>query len=137
MRALLSIFLAWMLCVTSVDARPRVLSAFRGGSQSTTTPKPTLKERVLAIPAGSMVEVRLNSKEKFRGRLGEVSNEGFIVKCAQGNQIDERKVAYDDVKSIKSVEGSPAGRTAVYILAGAGIVFLVLFVISAVLYRNS
>jgi len=84
-----------------------------------------------------MVEVCLTSKQRFRGRLGEVSNDGFIVKYAQGNQIGERKIAYDDVKSIKSVEGSQAGRTAVYLLAGAGIVFLVLFVISAVLYRNS
>jgi hypothetical protein len=137
MRALISVFLVWMLSVNSVDARPRVLSAFRGGSQSSATAKPTLKEQVLAIPVGSMVEVRLNSKEKFRGRLGEVSNEGFIVKYAQGNQIDERKVSYDDVMSIKSVEGSRAGRTALYVLAGAGVVFIVLFVISAVLLRNS
>ncbi|PYT23592.1 MAG: hypothetical protein DMG57_31555 [Acidobacteria bacterium] len=92
---------------------------------------------MLAIPAGSMVEVRLTSKQKFRGRLGEVSNEGFIVKYAQGNQIGERKVAYDDVKSIKSVEGSRTGRTAVYLLTGTGIVFVVLFVLSAVLLHNS
>jgi len=134
---LLSIFLAWILCVTSVDARTRAVSALRSSSQSTTTEKPTLKEQVLAIPAGSMVEVCLTSKQRFRGRLGEVSNDGLIVKYAQGNQIGERKIAYDDVKSIKSVEGSQAGRTAVYLLAGAGIVFVVLFVISAVLLHNS
>ena len=40
------------------------------------------------------------------------------------------------MKSIKSVGGSKAGRTALYILAGAGVALVVLIVIFAVAYKS-
>ena len=71
--------------------------------------------------------VRLKSKDKLRGRLGEVSSEGFILKYAKGNEIEERKVGFDELKSIKSKRrGSKIGTAVVYVLAGVGVTFLVL-----------
>jgi hypothetical protein len=137
MRQSLPVLLAWMLCANSVSARPRMLAAFHG-SQTGMAQKPTLKEQVLEIPAGSVVEVRLKTKEKLRGRPGDISTDAFTVKLAKGDQIEERKIAFDELKSIKVVEGgSKAGRTALYILAGAGAVLVVLFVVAAVALRGS
>jgi hypothetical protein len=135
MRGCLSVVLVSLLCANSVDARPKMPAAFR---DSQTTQKPALKEQVLLIPAGSVVEVRLKTKEKLRGRLGEVSNEALIVKMVKADKIDERKIAFDDVKSVKLVEhGSKAGKTALYILAGVGVGLVILFAIFAVALRNS
>ena len=131
MRPSLSVFLAWMLFANSLPAKPKLLAAM-DSSQTSTTPKPTFKERVLEIPAGSMVEVHLKAKEKLRGRLGEISNEAFTVKVAKGNTIEDRKIAFDDVKSIKSVEASQGKRTALCILLGVGLAVATLGIIAAI-----
>ena len=60
---------------------------------------------MLEIPAGSVVEVHLRTKEKFRGRLGEISDNMFVVKFAQRDRIEERKVAFEDIRSFKVIEG--------------------------------
>lgn len=57
-----------------------------------TSQKPTLKRQVVQIPPRSLVLVRLHDKEKLRGRLGEVSDEGFVVKVAQGNKIEDGRL---------------------------------------------
>jgi hypothetical protein len=87
---------------TTLEARVGASGAVPRGQEGSTA-KPTLKEQVIQIPAGAQVEVRLLNKERFRGRLGEVSDEGFTVQIAQGNRIDTRKVAFGDVKSVKAI----------------------------------
>ena len=75
-----------------------------GGPRSEPTEeKPTVRERVLKIPAGAIVVVHLRNKEKVKGRLGEVTDEVFTVQTAQGNQIEKRSVSFGEVKSIKTV----------------------------------
>lgn len=131
MRASLSVFLAWLLFSNSLPAKPKTLAALNN-AQAPTSQKPSLKEKVLEIPAGSMVEVRLKSKEKLRGRLGEVSNEGFTVKLAKGNKIEDRKLAFEDVKSFKAVDMRPHTNNAAWVVvgiaAGAVAVLVILFV---------
>lgn len=125
MRQLLSILVFVILCATSTYAAkpPRSSASF----PSQVSQKPTLRERLLEIPPGSLVVVRLKNKDKLRGRLGEVSSEGFILKYAKGNEIEERKVGFDELKSIKSKRrGSKIGTAVVYVLAGVGVTFLVL-----------
>jgi len=52
--------------------------------------------------------------------LGEVTNEGFVVQTAIGDKIDNQKVSFNDVKSIKVTEGGGKGATvASYIIVGA------------------
>ena len=126
MRKILSIVLVVILSANVTYAA----KATSAGIPSQATKKPTLQEKVLEIPPGSRVQVRLKNKEKLRGRLGEVSNEGFVVQYARGNQIEERKTGFDEVKSLK-VKGD-GSKKAVLILAavgaGVGLFFLILFV---------
>ena len=100
-------------------------------SQADASSKPTLKEKILKIPAGSTIEVKLKSKEKLRGRLGDITNEGFLIKTAHGNQIEEKKIGFDQVKSLKvSVRGWNTGaKIAVVVLAGVGILAVVLVIL--------
>ncbi len=102
--------------------------ATSAGMPPQATKKPTLQEKVLEIPLGSRVQVRLKNKEKLRGRLGEVSKEGFVVQYAKGNQIEERQIGFDEVKSLKVNKG---GTNIVKVLAavgaGVGVVFLILY----------
>ncbi len=137
MRQCLSVLLAWVLSVNSLPGKPRSVAALHS-AQAPTVQKATLQEQVLAIPAGSLVEIRLKTKEKLRGRLVEVSNEAITVKVAKGDKIDERKLAFDELKSIKGVDGgSKAGKVTLYVLAGVGVGLVILFVIAAVVSRNS
>ncbi len=106
--------------------------ASRGQSGAAT--RPTLKERILEVPPGTMIEVRLLNKQKIRGRLGEVTDEGFSVQTAQGNKIDTQKVAFTDVKSVKKLEGSTGtkiGKGVVYALAGVGVLTFALIIWAA------
>jgi hypothetical protein len=107
-------------------------AAFSGAvPRAQTTQHPTLKERILQIRPGTMIEVRLRNKRKIRGRLGEVTDEGFALTTAQGNKIDTQKVAFTEVKSLKKAEGGKGERIALFVLAGVG-VFLAIVIIGAV-----
>ncbi|MGE5326217.1 MAG: hypothetical protein ACM3NO_04205, partial [Deltaproteobacteria bacterium] len=121
--------LTTLLFTSSIlEAKLGLAGAIPAG-QTETTLKPTLKERVLEIPPGTMVEVKLLNKQKIRGRLGEITDEGFNLTTAQGDKIASQKVAFTEVKSIKKVEGAKAGHVVAYSLAGIGAFFLVLFIV--------
>ena len=98
------------------------LGAASGSKAGTATPEDAktdqkaqkLREKVLEIPPQTMVEVRLKDKEVVKGRLGDVSSDGFVVREAVGQRIEDRKVAFDDVKSMKKFEGNKALKVAGY-----------------------
>jgi hypothetical protein len=73
-----------------------------------------LREKALEIPPQTMVEVRLKNKEVVKGRLGDVSSDSFVVKEAIGQRIEDHKIAFDDVKSMKKFEGNKALKVAGY-----------------------
>jgi len=106
-----------------------------------TTKKPTVQERIMEIPPGTMVEVRLMDKHKVRGRLGEVTNEGFSLQTAQGNKVETQKIAFTEVKSLKKVEGDTTGKKVgkglIYGLAAAGILLVVIIIVAIAKYGNS
>jgi hypothetical protein len=107
-----------------LEARPKVPG--RGDS------KPTVQERMLEIPAGTMIEVNLLNKQKLRGRLGEVTSDGFSLQTAQGTQIETQKVAFTDVKSVKQVgeTGKKVGSRLTWMLVGVGVLVLVIAIVS-------
>jgi hypothetical protein len=91
----------------------------------------TVQETVVKIDKGSAVEVRLKSKEKVRGRLGDVSSSGFTVQVTKNGAVTSRDIAFDDVKSLKRT-GKPGkvGYVAMavgFAAVGAGIVVAVAF----------
>lgn len=136
---LLTLILVWALFGDSVlEARVSV-SASADSHPEETTNKPTLQQRILEVPQGSMVEVRLMNKQKLRGRLGEVTNEGFSLQTAQGNKIETQKIAYADVKSLKQVEGTTGkkiGKGVIYALAGIGALMVVMVVWAMANYND-
>ena len=83
----------------------------------------TLKEKALSIPSGTLVQVQLISKAKLRGQIGSITNEGFTVKTANGNSIEDKIVAFAEVKSINEVRKGHS--PAFWILIGIGVVFAV------------
>lgn len=95
----------------------------------------------MEIPPGTMVEVRLMDKHKVRGRLGEVTNEGFSLQTAQGNKVETQKIAFTEVKSLKKVEGDTTGKKVgkglIYGLAAAGILLVVIIIVAIAKYGNS
>lgn len=127
MRDIICLILATILFgTTTLQARVGASDVVPSGQAGSET-KPTLKEQVNQIPAGSKVEVRLLNKEWFRGRLGEVSDEGFTLLIATGNRIESRKVAFSEVKSVKAIGDN--GRTR-NILIGAGAALGLLLVLA-------
>jgi hypothetical protein len=114
----------WVHC--GLYAKAEVLRAV-ASSQASGSQKPTLKEQVVQIPAGSQVEVHLLNKERLRGRLGEVSDETITVQIAQADRIDTRKVAFGDVKSVRVIGNESKKRG---ILIGVAAAFGTLLVLA-------
>ena len=129
---LISLILVYALLGSSLlEAR---VSVSGGTPPEETTKKPTLQERILEVPHGTMIEVRLLNKQKLRGRLGEVTSEGFSLQTAQGTKIEMQKITFTDVKSFKQVEGTTGkkvGKGLIYGLAGIGVLTMILVIWAA------
>jgi hypothetical protein len=135
MRDIMCLVLATMLFVTTtLEAKTGAVGAVPPG-QAETERKLTLKERILEVPPGSMIEVRLLNKQRMRGRLGDLTNEGFSLTTAQGEKIETQKVSFSDVKSFKKVEGATTGKALskglLWGLAGIGVLTVVLVIWAA------
>jgi hypothetical protein len=110
-----------------LEARAGVSGTPRSGPKEEAQ-TPTVKERILKFPPGTLVEVKLINKLKIRGRLGEVKDEGFSLTNAQGNKI---AVSFSEVKSVKRAKGGKTGRIVGYVLLGAA-AFVVIVIVGAV-----
>ena len=81
---------------------------------------PTVRERVLAMPPHTMVQVNLHNK-KIRGRLSVVTRKGFVIQIAAGDKTENEKISFDDVESIKAIEGNGKGTSvSVHIVVEGG-----------------
>lgn len=80
-----------------------IVLPLQGGPQTS----PTVQEQVGQIAKGSIIEVKMKLKErkKVTGRLGEVTAEGFAVQVAQGQKVNDLKLRFEDVKSVKEKHG--------------------------------
>ena len=67
----------------------------------------SFKQRVVGIPAGTVIEVRLQQQgsKTITGRLGSITDEGFEVQTVKSGKISSEKVAFTDVKSVKEKHG--------------------------------
>ena len=92
---------------------------------------PTIKEQVILIPAGSLVEIKLKDKHRFQGRMGAVNDEYFVVQLARNDKVIDEKIAFGDVKSIRLKERglSTGWQVGLGVLAGAGAMILTLFLL--------
>jgi hypothetical protein len=87
-----------------------------------------VKEQALAIPSGWPVQVKLNSSDRVHGRMGQITDQGFVVQAVTAGKIEERTIAFTDVKKISN--GPPtstkqkAGLVLLWAALGAEIGFL-------------
>jgi hypothetical protein len=120
---------------TILEASSEVLGAATR-AQTGSEQKPTLKERILEIPPGAMIEVRLLNKQKIRGRLGDLTDEGFSLTTAKGDKIATQKVAFAELKSFKKVESGKAGNAVLYALAGIAAAVGILIIVGLVRWTS-
>lgn len=125
-----SLLVAMLFSTTLLEARtPITLTVAMGAAGA--EEKPSLKAQLLEVPPGSMIEVRFRNKQKMRGRLGEIDDEGFQLTAVRGEKVLKQKIAFTEIKSFKKVEGKKAGHALVYSLAGIGALFLILVIWAA------
>lgn len=119
--------LSWVQLVLSV---PTVAP----GKTSNQEKQSTIRERLVLMTPGTIVEVRTKSKEKFIGRLGALTADSFEIQIADDKNIKNQTIGFDAVKGVKihaEHSGmSRGGKTALWILAGAGILYFVLWILS-------
>lgn len=90
-----------------------------------------LKEKILSVPTGTMIEVKLLNKEKVRGRLGKVDDQGFSLTTSEQGKIVTRTLAFNEVSSVKQVEGGKGGSKLIWMLAGIGAFVAILAIVAA------
>lgn len=114
-----AVFCAWLMIWS--------LSLPQAFAQNTRNPKPTLKEQVVLLTPGSVVEVTLKNKDKLRGRLGAVTDSGFDLQYVDQGSASNRTLRFDDVKNVK-LQGtgmSTAGKIVIGVLAGFGVLVVI------------
>lgn len=94
-----------------------------------------LREQVTHLPPGGLIEVRLVSHERVRGRLGAVELDGFALKTQDGS-ASERRIAFADVKSVKAIQ-STRGRVVSWIVVGVAVAVVVVVVAVYLTYRHN
>lgn len=94
-----------------------------------------LREQVAHLPPGGLIEVRLVSDEKVRGRLGAVESDAFALKLQDGSP-SERRIAFADVKSVKAIL-SRGNRVASWIIVGVGVAVVVVVLAVYLTYRHN
>lgn len=65
-----------------------------------------LKSRVLQLPKGSYVKVRLTDGQKIEGRLGDAVVEGFMLQTVSKNKLTDRLVRFEEMQSVTPFGGS-------------------------------
>jgi len=66
--------------------------------------KPALKEQVILIAAGSVVEVDMKNRQKIRGRIGAVTDDGFDLQHVRNDKAITQTIRFDEVRKIKQKE---------------------------------
>jgi hypothetical protein len=86
-----------------------------------------LKQALIEIPAGSVVEVRLQDKHKLRGRLGPLTDSGFELQTVRDGKIQTQTLSFDEVRSVKpqGTGKSTAVKVALGVLIGFGVLFVI------------
>jgi hypothetical protein len=72
-------------------------------AQQTSAPSDSRRSMVLQIRRGSFVEVRLMSGEQLRGRLGDILDEGFMIRTVSNNRLTDLQVRFADLSSVAPV----------------------------------
>ena len=127
--------LALVLVLSFLPGAPAAPSQQQG-------PKPSMKEQVLAIPAGAVVEVRTIQKEKIKGRLGEANDQTFKIQRVRNDKVEEVSVDFQKAKSIKVVAvndsgASKTGRTVGWVVLGGLATLGIILIVTLAAFANN
>lgn len=92
------------------------------------------KKRVVEWGTNKQVNVKLNSGEKFSGRLADIQNEFFVVQSVTPDgKVTSHQINFSDVNKVsqKGQAGRVAGFTALGVLAAVGAAFVIIFAVIA------
>ena len=78
---------------------------------------PTVRERVMALPPHTMVQVRLHNKN-LKGRVRIATRKGFVLQFSSDGKNRNEKISYDDVQSIQAAEGNGASFSIHFVIDG-------------------
>lgn len=112
---MIKIAAAWLTCTVLASAQP------------------SIAEKAVAIPIGSVVKMKLVDKTTLHGQLVSVSSTAITVRVADAGSVRERAVPLQDVRQI----GLKNNQTGLKIMAGVGIAFSILFAIGLILASGS
>jgi hypothetical protein len=68
-----------------------------------TVPVNDMKSRVLQIPQGAFVEAQLVSARVLEGQLGDVVDQGFVLRTVRNGSLGSLLVLYEDLRSIRPI----------------------------------
>jgi hypothetical protein len=87
--------------------------------------------QISGMPVGTKIEVRLKNKERLQGTRGEVSDSGFTL---LNPGAGDRKIAFDEVISVKQMTAKSHTTRNVLIGVGIGVVVAVAVVAAVVVH---
>lgn len=90
------------------------------------------KKRVVEWGTNKQINVKLNSGEKFSGRLADIQNEFFVVQSVTPDgKVTSQQINFSDVNKVseKGKAGRAVGFTALGVLASVGAAFVIIFAV--------
>lgn len=88
-----------------------------------------LKQKIVELGTNKNIIVKLKSREKLDGRIADIKEDFFAVQFVNKDQVISRELRYSDVDKISEKDGGKAGKVAGYtalgVLAGVGVIFLI------------
>lgn len=88
-----------------------------------------LKQKIVAWGTNKTVAVKLKSGEKLEGRIAEIKDNLFAVQFLEKDKVTSREIPYSNLDKISGKDGGKAGQivgyTALGVLAGVGVMFII------------
>lgn len=76
-----------------------------------------VKHEALAMALGSPVSVRLLNHTLLRGRIGEVTDEGFHLQYELAGKVEERAIPFSEVRSIRPYNYMSRGQIIAWVVS--------------------
>lgn len=97
-----------------------------------TAPDLSVRAAVQEIPRDTPVEVRTTDRQRLRGRLGEVRDDGFDLRLVQDGRMEVRVLSFDHVRSVRDLSRPGYGRAVLLgTLASLGVTLAALLALAA------
>jgi hypothetical protein len=89
--------------------------------QTKPSPEQAIKAKLLEIPTGSTIEVKLRGKPTVRGKLGAVQDNGFELQSLRDGKVVTDSFTLGDVKAVSPKQGHTTRKVVVGVLIGIGV----------------